>query len=108
MGGSFGLSCSVDWELSEVDLFEVPAICAPFYHYSSVVATVTVHRKYSKTGLTRIQHATRDSLIFNPLSPTNQVEARERVCEEAGKRVKTRPLTSSPPLVLRGTYEPTA
>ena len=72
MGGSFGLSCSVDWELSEVDLFEVPAICAPFYHYSSVVATVTVHRKYSKTGLTQIQHATQDSFIFNPLNPTNQ------------------------------------
>ena len=37
--------------------------------------------------------------------PPNQVEARKRVCEEAGKRVKTRPLTSSPPLVLRGTFE---
>ena len=30
--------------------------------------------------------------------PPNQVESRKRVCEEAGKRVKTRPA-----LVLRGT-----
>ena len=48
--------------------------------------------------------------------PPNQVEARKRVCEEAGpgkaedpdnreKRVKTRLLTSSPPLVLRGIFE---
>ena len=48
--------------------------------------------------------------------PPNQVEARKRVCEEAGpgkaedpenreKRVKTRPLTSSPPLVFRGPLE---
>ena len=46
--------------------------------------------------------------------PPNQVEARKRVCEGASpgkaeapenrdKRVKTRPLTSSAPLVLRGT-----
>ena len=48
--------------------------------------------------------------------PPNQVEVRKRVCEEARpgkaedpdnreKCVKTRPLTSSPPLVLRGTLE---
>ena len=36
--------------------------------------------------------------------PPNQVEARKRVCEGAGKRVKTRPFTPSPPLVLRGTW----
>ena len=55
------------------------------------------------------------------IQPPNQVEARKRVCEarvcdEASpgdaedpenpeKRVKTRPLTSLPPLVLRGPLE---